>query len=100
MLTGSKMRPRNAVAKVVHACACDQRHTGGEVSTWGTLVQAGMGGHGRLLGAWGQQMAQKAVGARAGEGISGRLGVLAMRTLRASFLRCPVLPTARRPAMK
>ena len=33
MLTGSNMRPRNAVAKVARACDCDQRHTRSEVST-------------------------------------------------------------------
>ena len=44
-----------------------------------------MSGHGRLLGVWAQQMAQEAVGARAGERISRPLGVLAMRTLRDVF---------------
>ena len=45
-------------------------------------MQAGMGGQGRLLGVWAQQVAQEAVGARAGERISGRLGVLAWHTVR------------------
>ena len=50
-------------------------------------MKAGMGGHGRLLGVWAQQMVQEAVGARAGERISGRLGVLAWRTARLFFGR-------------
>ena len=65
MLIGSNICARNAVAKVAHACACDQQRTGGEVSTSEKFEHAGMGGHGRLLGVWVQQMAQEPVGARA-----------------------------------
>eukprot|EP00966_Prymnesium_polylepis_P070838 1645997-Prymnesium_polylepis.1 len=58
-----------------------------------------MGGGGRLLGVWAQQVAQEAVGARGGERISGRFGVLAWLTVRLQtsnahliYSHCPSQP--------
>ena len=76
MLIGSNMRPRNAVAKVAHACAPATIANASEHRVRMKFEQAGMSVCGQLLGYRVQQKVQSAGQALARQKICGRVQVL------------------------